>query len=43
MKMYEEVEAKLHVYSISDLVGGERSASCPGSFTLGKKPHVLIG
>jgi hypothetical protein len=34
MKTYGEVDAQIHVLLTSALVGGERSASHPGSFTL---------
>jgi hypothetical protein len=37
MKAYGGVDAQIHVFLTSALVGGERSASRPGLFTLGEK------
>jgi hypothetical protein len=36
------VEVQLHAFLISGVDGGELSASCFGSFTLGKEPLVPI-
>jgi hypothetical protein len=36
VKVYEEVDVQIHIFLTSPLVGGEWSASRPGSFTPGK-------
>jgi hypothetical protein len=33
MKAYGGVDIKIHIFFTFALVGGERSASCPGRFT----------
>jgi hypothetical protein len=33
MKAYGGVDVQIHIFLISALAGGERSASCPGRFT----------
>jgi len=37
MKTYGEVDIQLHVFLTSAQDGGERSASCPGCYTTGRK------
>jgi hypothetical protein len=43
MKTYEEMDAKIHVFLTSALLGDEWSASRPGRFTPGEEPLVPIG
>jgi hypothetical protein len=41
MKMYGGVDIYTNVFLTSTVVGGERSASRPGSFTSGKEPPSI--
>jgi hypothetical protein len=43
MKVCVEVDVEIHIFLTSALVGGEWSASRPGSFIPGKDPPVHIG
>jgi hypothetical protein len=46
MKAYEGVDVLIHIFLTSALVGGERSAPCPGRFTPGERPpgtHCIGG
>jgi hypothetical protein len=40
MKEYGGVDVQIHIFLISTLVGGESSASRPGSFTPRKSPGI---
>jgi hypothetical protein len=42
MKAYGGVDAQIHIFLTSALVGGEWSASRPGRFTPRKEPQVPI-
>jgi hypothetical protein len=43
MNTYGGVDVQIHVFLTSTLVGGEWSASRPGSFTPGERAPVPIG
>jgi hypothetical protein len=43
MKAYGRVDVQIHIFFTSALVGGEWSASRPGTFTPGKEPPGPIG
>jgi hypothetical protein len=42
MKTYEEVDVEIHIFLTLALVGGDRSASHPGLFTIGKGPQSSL-